>query len=342
ENGVETKTVYVAIPLVGFNMEEDMNELGRVEIKITAEKDGEAIDGTLNASRQLTENVLLQINGGAEKITLNAGETAALDVLEYPFDPLKRLSYEIEDGTVAAITQDGCITGLTAGTTVITVKDVEQPRLTKQLNVTVTGHTHDLTLVPAKDPTKTEAGNKAYYTCSECDKWFEDAAGTVEITDKTGVIIPAVGTSHTEYEITKGADVEWTKRSEKDVVITVKRSNADDTCFDHFTGVLIDKKPLEKNVDYTAAKGSVVITLRAATLEKLSVGGHTVAVDFDDGKAETKLTVKAASHDDPMSPQTGDNSHLGLWITLMMLSLFGIAATLFIGKKKRVFDRQDK
>ena len=146
----------------------------------------------------------------------------------------------------------------------------------------------------------------------------------------------------TKYEITKGADAEWTKGSGKDLGITVKRAGADDTCFDHFTGVLIDKNPLEKNVDYTAAKGSVVITLKAAALEKLSVGEHTVTVDFDDGKAETKLTVKAASHDDPVSPQTGDNSHIGLWIALMILSLRGLAATLFIGKKKRVFDRQDK
>ncbi|MCI7181941.1 MAG: hypothetical protein SOY12_05515 [Schaedlerella sp.] len=38
-------------------------------------------------------------------------------------------------------------------------------------------HTHNLTLVPAKDSTCTEAGNKAYYTCDGCDKWIEDATG---------------------------------------------------------------------------------------------------------------------------------------------------------------------
>ena len=37
--------------------------------------------------------------------------------------------------------------------------------------------------------------------------------------------------------------------------------------------------------------------------------------------------------------KTGDDSHLGLWIALMMLSLLGIAASLIFGKKKRVFDR---
>ena len=35
------------------------------------------------------------------------------------------------------------------------------------------------------------------------------------------------------------------------------------------------------------------------------------------------------------SPQTGDNSHMGLWIMLMMLSSGGIAATVLSGRKKR-------
>ena len=148
ENGVETKTVYVAVPLVGFNIQEDMSSLGRVEIKLAAEKDGEVIDDTLHASRQITRNVLLQVNGGAEEIALIAGELEALDIQEYPFNSLKRLSYEIEDGTVAAVTQDGRITGLREGTTVLTVTDVGQPRLTKQLNVTVKAPRPDAPDIP--------------------------------------------------------------------------------------------------------------------------------------------------------------------------------------------------
>ena len=54
-------------------------------------------------------------------------------------------------------------------------------------------HTHNLTLVPAKAPTCTEKGNTAYYTCDGCDKWFEDATGASEITDKTSVILAATG-----------------------------------------------------------------------------------------------------------------------------------------------------
>ena len=62
-------------------------------------------------------------------------------------------------------------------------------------------HTHNLTLVAAKAATCTAAGNSAYYTCDGCDKWFADATGSVEITDKTSVKIPATGhTAGTEWK----------------------------------------------------------------------------------------------------------------------------------------------
>ena len=62
-------------------------------------------------------------------------------------------------------------------------------------------HTHNLTLVAAKVATCTTAGNSAYYTCDGCDKWFADATGSVEITDKTSVKIPAPGhTAGTEWK----------------------------------------------------------------------------------------------------------------------------------------------
>ena len=61
-------------------------------------------------------------------------------------------------------------------------------------------HTHNLTLVPAKAPACTEKGNTAYYTCDGCDKWFEDATGASEITDKTSVILAATGHSASDWK----------------------------------------------------------------------------------------------------------------------------------------------
>ncbi len=68
-------------------------------------------------------------------------------------------------------------------------------------------HTHNLTLVDENPATCTTPGNKAYYTCDGCDKWFEDASGSVEITDKTSVILTANG--HTPSGWKSDADNHW-------------------------------------------------------------------------------------------------------------------------------------
>lgn len=67
-------------------------------------------------------------------------------------------------------------------------------------------HTHNLTKTPAKDATCTQAGNKAYYTCNGCDKWFSDAAGKQEITDRNSVVISAAHSYDTSTWGYQGAD----------------------------------------------------------------------------------------------------------------------------------------
>ena len=53
---------------------------------------------------------------------------------------------------------------------------------------------HELTLTERVEATSTTAGKEAYYTCENCGRYFEDAAGPVEIAnlDEYGVI-PATG-----------------------------------------------------------------------------------------------------------------------------------------------------
>ena len=54
-------------------------------------------------------------------------------------------------------------------------------------------HVHNMEFVAAKDATCTEDGNKAYYRCTECGKWFVDATGNTEITAQSEVILNALG-----------------------------------------------------------------------------------------------------------------------------------------------------
>jgi hypothetical protein len=64
---------------------------------------------------------------------------------------------------------------------------------------------HSTTLVSATSATCAENGNTAYYTCSHCDKWFEDSSATTEITDKTSVAISALGHNFGEWQVTTKA-----------------------------------------------------------------------------------------------------------------------------------------
>lgn len=59
-------------------------------------------------------------------------------------------------------------------------------------------HTHSLKKVAAQAATEAQAGNREYYICETCGKWYWDAAGTSEITDKTAVVLPARGKVITE------------------------------------------------------------------------------------------------------------------------------------------------
>ena len=190
------------------------------------------------------------------------------------------------------------------------------------------------------DPTREGFAFDGWYWDEEFETPFDFEKDVITWTETT---LYAKWTPN-DYKITSvtgltGANNnQWAKGTKDGVVITVKVSGEDNS-FDHFTGVKLDGKELVKDVDYTVEKGSTIVTLKPETLEKLSVGEHTVTVLFDNGEVNTTLTVLAANSQDATSPQTGDNSHMGLWIALMMLSLLGIAATLLFGRKKRVFDR---
>lgn len=91
-------------------------------------------------------------------------------------------------------------------------------------------HTHSLTPVAAKSATCTEDGNKAYYVCSGCSKWFEDATGSVEITDHSSVILTANG--HTPSDWKFDADNHWKECTVVGCGVIIEDSNAAHTASD--------------------------------------------------------------------------------------------------------------
>ena len=125
----------------------------------------------------------------------------------------------------------------------------------------------------------------------------------------------------------------WQKGSGKTLGLTIKRSEADELTFDKFTSLEVDGKTVEARY-YTPADGSLKLTVKAEYLETLSVGDHEIKVNFDDGSAAVKLTVKARAND-PIIPRTGDENKLELWMGLVFLSIVANIALLVYVRKRR-------
>ena len=141
-----------------------------------------------------------------------------------------------------------------------------------------------------------------------------------------------------DYALTSEGGVSWAKASKVDLELTVKRSIADETCFDHFTGVRLDGKLLERDKDYTVARGSTVVTLKAAALQRLNVGSHTLEILFDDGQVTTDLKILSAGQGANLNsasssknglksttrnPRMGDERSVSLWLALLTAGLGG-------------------
>ena len=136
-----------------------------------------------------------------------------------------------------------------------------------------------------------------------------------------------------EYKFTEGANQIYTIDESKNAIF---RIDADFSLFDgklYIDGILVDAK------NYKAVSSSTVITLNKEYVDTLSVGEHTIKVEFSDGgSATTKFEVKAKQvntekTENITNPQTGDN--IGTYIILSIISVLGIATTVVINNKKK-------
>lgn len=172
-------------------------------------------------------------------------------------------------------------------------------------------HTHNLTLVPAKAPTCTEKGNTAYYTCDSCDKWFEDATGASEITDKTSVILAATDHSASDW----------------------KSDNTDHwkECTVVGCGVVIEGSKAAHDFKWVVDKEATA-TQKGSKHEECKVCGYKKdAVEIP----ATGTPTEPGKPTGPDSPQTGDNSNMILWIALLFISGGVVTGTMVISKKKK-------
>ena len=143
---------------------------------------------------------------------------------------------------------------------------------------------------------------------------------------------------------------------DKPLAFTLQCSYNDEDTFSNFRGIEVDGVAVE-GIHYDATQGSVNIRLKAAFLNTLSVGEHTLKVLFNDGEAATTVTVlaadeertvvpqdnvlpantqapKAATQKNSTSPVTGDTGNVRA-IALLISAGVATASVILSVKKKR-------
>ena len=183
---------------------------------------------------------------------------------------------------------------------------------------------HNLEKIAAKAATVTETGNKEYWHCKDCDKYFADENGTNEIKLADMVI------AKLPPEIIEGKRQSVTEGEKKELTF---KSNA---AFSDFIRAQIDGKALDEK-NYTVKEGSTVVTLKADYVATLSAGEHKIGIVSESGTATTAFIVnaKAVVDNDTKSPQTGDNSHMALWLAVLLVSGGALIVTGIYSRKKK-------
>ena len=176
--------------------------------------------------------------------------------------------------------------------------------------------------VPA---TESKTGNKEYWHCLDCGKYFADEKGTNEIKLDDTV------TPKLPPEIIKGKGQSIVAGEKKELTFT---SNA---AFSDFLRVELDGKTLDEK-NYTVKEGSTIVTLKADYVETLSAGEHTIGIVSESGTAETTFTINAKAVEDEKemkSPETGNSFNSALLLALILSCGGVIVVTGAYSKRKK-------
>ena len=178
-------------------------------------------------------------------------------------------------------------------------------------------HTHNLTLVSANKATCTKDGNKAYYACDGCDMWFEDANGSIEIADKTSVIIPATGHAPSESWKFDKAD-HWKDCTNTGCGVIIESSKATHT----ESGWIIDTAPTYFN--------------SGTQHKECTVCHYVTAVGFIPAKGgDIEPSDPSGWTPNPNLPATGGDNTAFIWIALLLICASTAAGTVIYGRRKK-------
>lgn len=160
---------------------------------------------------------------------------------------------------------------------------------------------------------------------------FTMPANAVEVTanyEDEQAVTPQI----VDYKMLEGANGTYTKG-----VDTTYRIKANGK-LSKFKGLMMDGELVDSE-HYSAESGSTIITFSAAYMNTLSLGKHSIQVNYTDGSAKTKVTVVEASTTNNTStstkttsvPKTGDSNLVSWFVCLVFVSGTGI---VFLNRKR--------
>ena len=237
--------------------------------------------------------------------------------------PIAEIVFEMKEGECAA--------AVTAGFTEINENHIAEP---EQEEITICGHEY---IQPKWTWTEGDDGYTAtaLFVCENCSEELTVDADIEGLEADGKIIFTATvvvgGVTYTNNYIVDVAykfvtpEVSWFSGN---VTFIVKRNFDDASTFSRFVGVLVDGEEIE-NTNYVATAGSVNILLKAEYLNTLEKGVHELTVKMADGTATQKLYIKTA-----ISPATGDQSNMTLWIVVAAVAVVALVGTVVILKKK--------
>lgn len=178
---------------------------------------------------------------------------------------------------------------------------------------------HSMQKTEKAEPTCTETGKEAYYTCTACGKYFEDEAGNTEITDLDEYgIIPATG--HT-------AGAEW---------------KSDDTNHWNECAVCGEKMNETAHTFAWVTDKEATATEPGSRHEECTVYGYAKAAEEipatgtpADTSADADTDKLAGTDTGKTSPNTGASKTAAPWIALLSAGA-GIALITLSSKKRRI------
>lgn len=129
-----------------------------------------------------------------------------------------------------------------------------------------------------------------------------------------------------DYRIVEGDGSRWGKGTETGLSFTANGA------YTKFTGIEVDGRAVNQT-DYTVASGSTKITLKPEYLETLSVGQHSLTVQYTDG--EVSCGFEVCAEDSVDLPQTSDGSNIGLCaVSALAAGVVLIGVMLYCRRKK--------